>query len=195
MIRRPPRSTLFPYTTLFRSLRDEQVRRYLVAKLFQSKDGRVSSRARNEVLCLQLSAAAGCEVHAEVRQALIPRAGDAHLFGAVLCRVSGKRVQFVGCDLRPEALRRPLGGGPRLDAAFDQSLHDPMVLPLIKEIHTIATRESPLEVLLQLSHREILVARLADLKGWQDIQCHLGHHAQPAKPYDCPMKSLAVFPR
>src|SRR2546430_9194839 len=25
MIRRPPRSTLFPYTTLFRSLRDEQL--------------------------------------------------------------------------------------------------------------------------------------------------------------------------
>src|SRR5436189_3319663 len=27
MIRRPPRSTLFPYTTLFRSIRDELVRR------------------------------------------------------------------------------------------------------------------------------------------------------------------------
>src|SRR5256885_8118390 len=27
MIRRPPRSTLFPYTTLFRSLRDRRVRR------------------------------------------------------------------------------------------------------------------------------------------------------------------------
>src|SRR2546425_3136832 len=27
MIRRPPRSTLFPYTTLFRSLRDRMVRR------------------------------------------------------------------------------------------------------------------------------------------------------------------------
>src|SRR2546430_8392842 len=29
MIRRPPRSTLFPYTTLFRSLRDEAVCRVL----------------------------------------------------------------------------------------------------------------------------------------------------------------------
>src|SRR3989442_11142489 len=29
MIRRPPRSTLFPYTTLFRSERDAQVRRRL----------------------------------------------------------------------------------------------------------------------------------------------------------------------
>src|SRR3712207_8507830 len=28
MIRRPPRSTLFPYTTLFRSVRDEFLRRF-----------------------------------------------------------------------------------------------------------------------------------------------------------------------
>src|SRR5260370_10329061 len=28
MIRRPPRSTLFPYTTLFRSLSDEELTRY-----------------------------------------------------------------------------------------------------------------------------------------------------------------------
>src|SRR3712207_8631335 len=29
MIRRPPRSTLFPYTTLFRSMSDEQLRRQI----------------------------------------------------------------------------------------------------------------------------------------------------------------------
>src|SRR2546422_1646178 len=32
MIRRPPRSTLFPYTTLFRSLRDEANREHAVRK-------------------------------------------------------------------------------------------------------------------------------------------------------------------
>src|SRR3712207_7755671 len=33
MIRRPPRSTLFPYTTLFRSERDEQVIGYAMVSL------------------------------------------------------------------------------------------------------------------------------------------------------------------
>src|SRR3989442_6347150 len=32
MIRRPPRSTLFPYTTLFRSLADRARRRHVVAR-------------------------------------------------------------------------------------------------------------------------------------------------------------------
>src|SRR2546427_2320391 len=38
MIRRPPRSTLFPYTTLFRSLL-ERLERHYVSNLFPSKDG------------------------------------------------------------------------------------------------------------------------------------------------------------
>src|SRR2546426_8615001 len=32
MIRRPPRSTLFPYTTLFRSLADQGLARFLAAR-------------------------------------------------------------------------------------------------------------------------------------------------------------------
>src|SRR2546427_9880126 len=43
MIRRPPRSTLFPYTTLFRSLSLGELRRYVVERL----GGR---RARREVV-------------------------------------------------------------------------------------------------------------------------------------------------
>src|SRR5256885_14442214 len=34
MIRRPPRSTLFPYTTLFRSSREEHEARHLYEKLY-----------------------------------------------------------------------------------------------------------------------------------------------------------------
>src|SRR2546430_17630511 len=37
MIRRPPRSTLFPYTTLFRSIRRNQLRAYLKERLGKSK--------------------------------------------------------------------------------------------------------------------------------------------------------------
>src|SRR5256885_7190960 len=46
MIRRPPRSTLFPYTTLFRSGVEDQVR--LVMILLLQGDGQVSSDGRIE---------------------------------------------------------------------------------------------------------------------------------------------------
>src|SRR5258708_18683990 len=36
MIRRPPRSTLFPYTTLFRSLRTDRVQLYTVTRREQN---------------------------------------------------------------------------------------------------------------------------------------------------------------
>src|SRR5258706_12972120 len=42
MIRRPPRSTLFPYTTLFRSLRPEPLR---IARIEDSREGRPEEAA------------------------------------------------------------------------------------------------------------------------------------------------------
>src|SRR5260370_21057038 len=38
MIRRPPRSTLFPYTTLFRSTRDGRPDRWLVGRFRSDRD-------------------------------------------------------------------------------------------------------------------------------------------------------------
>lgn len=58
------------------------MRRYVVAQLFDGEDGFESVMERNEVLGLQLIAAAGREVHAEVGQAFIPGAGNAHLLRA-----------------------------------------------------------------------------------------------------------------
>src|SRR5205814_6227989 len=43
MIRRPPRSTLFPYTTLFRSLRDRRCHRQRVAAARADRASRVRS--------------------------------------------------------------------------------------------------------------------------------------------------------
>src|SRR3712207_7533275 len=48
MIGRPPRSTLFPYTTLFRSARDER-RVHVVDRLFDAAlEGAVQGRDREE---------------------------------------------------------------------------------------------------------------------------------------------------
>src|SRR5690242_21614586 len=44
MIRRPPRSTLFPYTTLFRSLRDADARELLAQVVRWPLDERVRDR-------------------------------------------------------------------------------------------------------------------------------------------------------
>src|SRR5260370_5636464 len=50
MIRRPPRSTLFPYTTLFRSLHRDTVRRYINASGFPEivRPGKRSKLDRSE---------------------------------------------------------------------------------------------------------------------------------------------------
>src|SRR5438132_9660666 len=48
MIRRPPRSTLFPYTTLFRSLIGAPVRRVEDARFLTGRGRYVANRARSE---------------------------------------------------------------------------------------------------------------------------------------------------
>src|SRR5215213_10512567 len=60
MIRRPPRSTLFPYTTLFRSLRARQ-QRVVVEHLLEVRDdpGGVDGVAREATAELVVDATAG----------------------------------------------------------------------------------------------------------------------------------------
>src|SRR5260221_6706323 len=54
MIRRPPRSTLFPYTTLFRSVRDAHARRRAGAgRRLQPPDGHADGRSEEHTSELQ----------------------------------------------------------------------------------------------------------------------------------------------
>src|SRR5205823_12652433 len=61
IIRLPPRSSLFPYTTLFRSIRRGHVNRYIkeiMGGSFSAKDFRTWA---GTVLCASALARAGCE--------------------------------------------------------------------------------------------------------------------------------------
>src|SRR2546426_9174878 len=53
MIRRPPRSTLFPYTTLFRSVSRFRVEAYLTAYSAAKQDGLVTRRSEEHTSELQ----------------------------------------------------------------------------------------------------------------------------------------------
>src|SRR3712207_8776712 len=54
MIRRPPRSTLFPYTTLFRSNSSIPVYYYIAPKIWAWKEGRIKNFKRDvdEMFCI-----------------------------------------------------------------------------------------------------------------------------------------------
>ena len=73
---------------------DEEVRRNVVAELFDGEDGLVGVVAGDEVFGLELGSAAGGEVHFEVGEAFVPRARDAELVGAVFGGVSGEGVEL-----------------------------------------------------------------------------------------------------
>src|SRR3989475_8777428 len=62
MIRRPPRSTLFPYTTLFRSKVTVQVDWFVVAGLGVRLQGLPTTRAVAAGLALTLTVPAGVDV-------------------------------------------------------------------------------------------------------------------------------------
>ena len=72
-----------------------------VAQLFDGENGFVGVLARDEVFGLQLGAAGGGEVHAEVRHALVPRARDTLLLSAGRGVVSGDGVELLGGEVAP----------------------------------------------------------------------------------------------
>src|SRR5437867_11793792 len=85
---------------------------------------------RHEVLRLQLLAGAGGEAHAEVRQAFIPGAGDAHLLSTVLGRKLGNGVKVLSRQFRAETLRSRIESLAIVYAALDPNLIEPLLLPV-----------------------------------------------------------------
>src|SRR2546422_10692880 len=102
MIRRPPRSTLFPYTTLFRSARPEEPRQELQGPLVVRPDLDARGSGRHDVAAPVAGRAAGVLGAPALRRARRGRPG--------LRRREGPRRRLSRDD---EDLSRGLPPGPR----------------------------------------------------------------------------------
>src|SRR2546422_1607565 len=102
MIRRPPRSTLFPYTTLFRSARPEEPRQELQGPLVVRPDLDARGSGRHDVAAPVAGRAAGLLAPPALRRA--PR-------GRTVLR--GREVPRRGLSRDDEDLPRALPLGPR----------------------------------------------------------------------------------
>src|SRR5690349_23482194 len=105
MIRRPPRSTLFPYTTLFRSRRhdravgdaDAVMLLVLVLQTAQDRDGVLDARLIDEH---RLEAPGQCSVLLDVLAILVERGGA----DAVQLAAGERRLQQIGSVHRAVSL-------------------------------------------------------------------------------------------
>src|ERR1700733_2110744 len=122
------------------NLGDEQCRSDLVVQPFDSQDCLDRVLSRDEIFCLQFLACARRETHAEVRQALVPRARDAHLFGAILGRQLLYRMEIARGQPGSEQFRTGVRRLPWFDAALDPNLVDPLFLPVRKQAYAVSTR-------------------------------------------------------
>ena len=150
----------------------------LVAQLFNGEDGRVTMFEGHEIFSLQFAAARWSEVHLEVRQALVPRAGDALLISAAFCGVAGDGVQFFLGECGAEELRRPMirvSGG---EAALDPDLGGAVILPVREEAHAVACAEDFFKVVLERIEGEVLIDRLRDLIGGLQVKRDPGEDAE-----------------
>src|SRR3712207_8675975 len=86
MIRRPPRSTLFPYTTLFRSARDRAGKKPLFYAL---RDGRISFAS--ELAALMQDESISREVD--------PQALDAYFADRKSTRLNSSHAKYLVCRL------------------------------------------------------------------------------------------------
>src|SRR5580704_10815791 len=100
-------------------LGDEEMRRDAIAELLDRGDRLPCAIAADEVFRLQLAAARGREVHAEVRQPLVPRAGDSLLLGAVDRIMPDDRMKLLRGQRCTVELTWPIVGTAGFETALD----------------------------------------------------------------------------
>ena len=170
-------------------LGDDEVRGDVVADLLDGGDGVGAVAEGDEVLGLELLAAGGGEVHAEVGEALEPGAGDAELLGAVFGREAGERVEALGGGAGAEELGADVEGLAgvrfvRVNAGLDPDLGGAVVLPVGEEADAVCGGEDLDEVLAEDVEGEVFVDDLADLVGGLDAEAKAGDEAECAEVDD-----------
>src|SRR3984885_7515742 len=147
------------------------MRRDVVAKLLNGADGLICVFARHEVFGLQLRAAAGSEVHTEVGQPFVPRAGYTELLRATLRRMAGDRMQLLRGAPSTIKLLRPCIRAFWIDTSLDPHLCGAMALPIGEEANAVPAAEDGIEIVLKLVERQILIDDLFHLIGRFEIEC------------------------
>src|ERR1700749_2253121 len=169
------------------------MRRDVAAQLFDCPDSLICVFARHEVFGLQLRAAAGREVHAEVGQAFVPRAGYAELLRATLCRMARDRMQFLCGAAGTIKLLRPCVRFLWIDTSLDPHLGGAMVLPIGEEAYAVAAAEDGIEIVLKLGERQILIDDLLHLIGRFEIERETGDDAECPQSYYGTSEMIRIF--
>ena len=138
--------------------------------------------ARDQELRLQLVAVARREVHPEVRQAVVPRAGLAQLRGAVHGVDAGQRVAGAVGGGRAEQVGAQRVAGR--DAGLAPDLLDGVAGPVGEEAHGVGAAGDLVQVRQRRRPRQVDVDLLRDVVRGLDVEGHAGDHAERAERDD-----------
>ena len=171
----------------------EQVRGDVVFERLHGADGLVGVGAGNEVFGLQLFAAGGGKVHAEVGQALVPGTGDVHLRSAVDGVERGDGMEIFGGELAvvEEGGRVEFFAG--LDETLKPELGGTAMLPVGEDADAVAGGEDVVEVVFELGEGKVGVDGLRDLEGGFDVEGDVGHDAEQAEVDDSSIELVTVL--
>src|SRR5688572_31040730 len=102
MIRRPPRSTLFPYTTLFRSLEARYNRACAAVQSANLGEG-VTALARSEEHTSELQSQSNlvCRLLLEKKKEHQPNGPLSQLMGIPALKYTGSHLSRVGVSMHP----------------------------------------------------------------------------------------------
>src|SRR5882724_3185654 len=161
---------------------DHQVRTDLFVQLFDGEDRFECIFVRHKIFGLQFFAGAGRETHFEMREAVVPRTGNAHLLGTIFGGECGDGVKiFCGARGAEEILRLLDGRLGRIDSMLEPDFVDALVLPVGEEPDAVGSGKNLVEVVFERVEGKIFVDGLGDLISRLDIERHFGDDTKCAE--------------
>ena len=173
---------------------DHQVRTDLFVQLFDGEDGFQRVFAGDEIFGLQFFAGAGRETHFEMREAVVPRSGNAHLLRAIFRGERGDGMK-VFCGARgAEEIMRPLDGRlGRVDSMLEPDFVDALISPVGEEAHAVGSGENFVEVVFERVEGKILEDGLGDLIGRLNVERNACNDTERAEADYCSGENVRVI--